>query len=79
MFKLKGRVAVITGASSGLGKQMSKAFAKQGADVVIMARRIERLEELKKELEKKKVKCLAIKCDVTSTEDVNNAAKLVEE
>ena len=35
MFDLKGRVAVITGASSGLGKQMAKAFASQGADVAI--------------------------------------------
>ena len=36
MFELKGRVAVITGASSGLGKQMTRAFAKQGADLVIL-------------------------------------------
>ena len=36
MFNLKGRVVVMTGAGSGLGKQMSKAFAKQGADLVIM-------------------------------------------
>lgn len=79
MFNLKGRVAVITGASSGLGKQMSIAFAKQGADVVIMARRIERLEELKKELVSDGVKCLAIKCDVTKTEDIDSAAKIVEE
>ncbi len=78
MFDLKGRVAVITGASSGLGKQMSKAFAKQGADIIILARRIERLEELKKELEKEKIKCLAIQCDVTKTEDIENAAKKVE-
>ena len=40
MFNLKGRVAVITGASSGLGKQMAYAFAKQGANLVILARRI---------------------------------------
>ena len=40
MFDLKGRVAVISGASSGLGKQMAKAFANQGADLVILARRI---------------------------------------
>ena len=74
MFDLKGRVAVITGASSGLGKQMSLAFAKQGANLVILARRIERLEELKKDLEEQGVRCLAIKCDVTSTDDVNSAA-----
>ena len=79
MFDLKGRVAVITGASSGLGKQMAKAFAEQGADLAILARRIEKLEELQKELEAKGVKVLPVKCDVTSTEDINNAASLVEE
>ena len=78
MFNLKGRVAVITGASSGLGRQMSEAFASQGADLVILARRIERLEELKRELETKGVRVLPIKCDVTSTEDINNAAELAE-
>lgn len=79
MFNLKGRVAVITGASSGLGKQMSKGFAESGADLVLLARRMERLEELKSELEEKGVKVLPIKCDVTNTEDVNNAAKISEE
>ena len=79
MFDLKGRVAVITGASSGLGRQMAKSFAKQGADLVILARRLERLEELKVELEQFGVKVLPIKCDVTSTEDINNSAKLAKE
>ena len=79
MFNLKGRVAVITGASSGLGKQMAKGFAEAGADLVILARRIERLEKLKVELEQKGVKVLPIKCDVTSTEDIDNAARLSEE
>ena len=78
MFNLKGRVAVITGASSGLGKSMAYAFAKQGADIVILARRIERLEELKIELEKYQVKVLALKCDVTKTEEINEAAQLTE-
>ena len=78
MFNLKGRVAVITGASSGLGRQMSKAFAKQGANVAILARRVEKLEELQKELEKENVKVLSIKCDVTKNEDIDNAASLVE-
>ena len=78
MFDLKGQVVVITGASSGLGKQMSKEFAKQGANLVILARRIERLEELKIELEKEGIKVLPVKCDVTSTEDINNAAELAK-
>ena len=79
MFNLKGRVAVITGASSGLGKQMARGFAEQGADLVILARRVEKLEELKTELEQKGVRVLPVKCDVTLTEDIDNAAKLAEE
>lgn len=57
---------------------MSEAFAKQGANVVIMARRLERLEELKVHLEKYNVKVLALKCDVTSTENINECANIVE-
>lgn len=78
MFDLKGRIAVVTGASSGLGRQMARAFASQGADLVVLARRIERLEELKSELEGLGVRVLALKCDVTSTEDINSAAKEAE-
>ncbi len=78
MFDLRGRVAVISGASSGLGKQMARAFAHQGASLAILARRVEKLEELKNELESAGVKVLPIKCDVTLTEDINNAASLVE-
>jgi len=78
MFDLKGKVAVITGASSGLGKQMAKAFAKQGADLVILARRVEKLIELKNELEPLGVMVLPMKCDVTITEDINNAASEAE-
>lgn len=79
MFDIKGKVAVITGASSGLGKQMSTAFAKQGANLVLLARRVERLEELKKDFEREGIKVLPIKCDVTKTEDIDNAAKLAKE
>lgn len=79
MFDLKGQVAVVTGASSGLGKQMAKAFAKQGADLAILARRFERLEEFAKELKKEYgVKVLPIKCDVTSSESINDAAAATE-
>ena len=78
MFDLKGQVAVITGASSGLGRQMAYAFAEQGADLVILARRKDRLEELKNELENKGVTVLPISCDVTRTEAIDAAAALVE-
>ena len=79
MFNLKGRVAVISGASSGLGRQMAKSFAKQGADLVILARRMERLEELKLELEVLGVKVLPIKCDVTSSDEINESARKAKE
>lgn len=80
MFNLKGRVAVVTGASSGLGQQMALALAKQGAKLAILARRIERLTEFEPKLREAGAgDVLAIKCDVTSTEDIETAAKVVEE
>src|SRR5690554_3299960 len=76
MFNLKGRVAVITGASSGLGVQMAHGLAGQGADVVLLARRFERLQEVAKEIEEKhNVKALPIACDVTDLESVKNAVE----
>lgn len=79
MFNLTDNVVVVTGASSGLGMQMARAYANQGANLVLMARRIERLEQLKLELESKGTKCLAIKCDVTDSNNVDDAARKVKE
>ena len=53
MFNYKNKVVAITGASSGLGKQMAEGYAQCGADLVLLARRVERLEESAKEWEKK--------------------------
>ncbi len=79
MFDLNGCVAVVSGASSGLGQQMALALARQGASLVILARRMERLEEFKPTLEEAGAsEVLAIKCDVTSTEDINQVAEEAE-
>ena len=78
MFSLKGRVVVVSGASSGLGAQMARGFADQGADLVILARRVEKLEALAAELRKKGVKVLPLKCDVTDSNMVDDVAKTVE-
>ena len=74
MFDLKGRVAVITGASSGLGRQMSFAFAEHGANLVLLARRLDRLREVANEiLDKYPVNVTIIECDVTDTENIRFA------
>ncbi|WP_409199595.1 SDR family NAD(P)-dependent oxidoreductase [Methanobrevibacter sp. DSM 116169] len=75
MFDLTGRVAVVTGASSGIGVQFAKALAGQGADLVLLARRKEKLETVAEEIKAMGSKCLTVKCDVTDTEQVKDAVK----
>jgi NAD(P)-dependent dehydrogenase (short-subunit alcohol dehydrogenase family) len=79
LFDLKGKVAIVTGASSGLGVQFAKALAKYGANVAIVARRVEKLESVKAEVEKLGVKCLSVKCDVSKSEDIKNTVNQVKE
>ena len=77
-FDLSGQVAVVTGASTGLGLQMAKAFASQGANLVLLARREQRLKENAEALTKEfGVEVLAIKCDITVTDEVKGAVETV--
>ena len=76
-FDLTGKVAVVTGASSGLGQQFARALSEQGCDVAILARRKERLEEFSKELKQNGHDCLPVSCDVTDEESIKNAVKAV--
>ena len=70
-FDLTGQVALITGCSTGLGVQMAKALASQGAAIVAAARRQHLIDEVIAELEKEfGVPTLAVKCDITDTEQV---------
>lgn len=80
MFDYKGKVVVITGASSGLGKQMAEGFAKQGAGLALLARRVEKLEELAAKLKGEYgIDVLPVKCDVTDNDSIANAVKAVKD
>ena len=65
MFSLNGRVAMVTGASSGLGVQFAKALADNGAAVVLVARRATRLDALKDEIAKRGGRAQVVEADVT--------------
>jgi NAD(P)-dependent dehydrogenase (short-subunit alcohol dehydrogenase family) len=78
MFSLKGRVALVTGASSGLGVQFAKALADNGAMVALVARRADRLKMLKDEIEGKGGKVLAIEADVTDRAAMTRAFDAAE-
>ncbi|WP_422487037.1 glucose 1-dehydrogenase [Gudongella sp. DL1XJH-153] len=79
LFSLEGKVALVTGASSGLGVQFATALAKQGADVALLARRMEKLEKVKADLEELGVKALAVECDVTDVQQIKDAVKEVKD
>jgi 3-oxoacyl-[acyl-carrier protein] reductase len=78
MFSLKGRVALVTGASSGLGVQFAKALADNGAAVALVARRADRLKSLKDEIEVKGGRAVVIEADVTDHAAVARAFDAVE-
>ena len=79
LFRLDGKTAVVTGASSGLGIVFAHALAAAGASVVVSARRLDRLEQLAAEIEREGGQALAVACDVASEEDVDTlAAKAVD-
>ncbi len=69
LFRLDGRVAVITGASSGLGVEFARALAEAGADVSLGARRVERLEDTCEQVRARGRKALAVGTDVAEPED----------
>src|SRR5674536_293056 len=75
MGRLENKVALVTGASSGMGYEIAKLFAKEGASVVAIARRKEKLADLVAKIEADGGKAISVAGDVTREEDVQNAVK----
>jgi len=71
-FSLEGKVAIVTGGGTGLGKVICHAFARAGADVVVAARRPEPINQTAAEVRKLGQKAMAVPTDVTDSGQVNN-------
>lgn len=77
MFDLKGKVAVVTGASSGLGADAARAYAEAGAKVGLLARRKDKLEGVAADIKAAGGEALAVECDITDEASVEAAMKAV--
>lgn len=71
-FSLENKIAIITGASYGLGKAMAVGLAEAGADIVVISRRLENLTDVKREIESLKRKVFPLECDVTKVSQIKN-------
>lgn len=79
LFRIDGKTAIVTGGGRGLGQYMAEALSEAGANAVLCSRKKEALEEVRQEIEDRGGKALAISCDVTNPEDVNNTVEEAEE
>ncbi|XP_068911465.1 farnesol dehydrogenase-like isoform X1 [Tenebrio molitor] len=79
MDRWRGKVAIVTGASAGIGAAIAEQLVKEGLQVVGFARRSERVEELSKKLQNKKGKLHAVKVDMTKEEDILRGFKWVSD
>ena len=75
VFDLQDKIAIVTGGGSGIGEQISKAYARAGAHVVVAARKQERLDKVAEEIRQMGRESLAISTDVTDPEQVDNLLK----
>jgi NAD(P)-dependent dehydrogenase (short-subunit alcohol dehydrogenase family) len=79
LFSLANKTALVTGASSGLGRHFAHVLADAGAYVILAARRLDRLEEVAGEIEKRGGRALPVQMDVTSDDSVTGAFAEIRE
>ncbi len=77
-FSLKGKVALITGGSRGIGRAIALAFAEAGADVAVSSRKLPELEQVAAEIRKKGGKSLALICHVGRPDDIKNLVERIK-
>jgi len=75
LFGLSGRVAIVTGGGTGIGRQMAEALAELGANLVLCARKVERCEQAAAELSELGVKAIGMRCDVRDPDEVQNVCE----
>lgn len=78
LFSLAGSVSIVTGGGDGLGRVMAGGLAEAGSNIVLCSRNLEKCETTAHEFEKLGVKVLAIRCDLTSSEDIESVVAQTE-
>jgi len=75
LFDLSGKVAIVTGGATGIGRQMAEGLAEAGADLVLCARHADRCEQAAAELRELGVRTLGLRCDVRDPEEIGGVVE----